>query len=113
MRVSRIAFAIGATCMAAGLGGCAGMGVTAPAVTPAMVATSGAPAATLNAGRELFATRCTACHNAEPVSSRSADGWRRVVDQMSNRAKLQAGERSALLAYLAAAQSSGSAPTAR
>lgn len=89
---------------AVGVGGCAAYGPTAPPVTPAMAKASSTPAETLQAGRELFATRCTSCHNADPVRSLDADDWHRVVNKMAERSKLQANERSALLAYLTAAQ---------
>ena len=97
---------------AALLGGCASLGPVAPPVTPAMAAASRTPAATLNAGREIFSTRCTTCHNADPVRAYDADDWRRIVGRMAARSKLQPAERAALLAYVTAAQEPG-APAPR
>jgi mono/diheme cytochrome c family protein len=89
------------------LGGCAGLGTVAPAVTPAMVAAShGATAETLNAGRRVFATQCTSCHSADPISSRSLPQWREVVSEMRTRAKLSPAQEAALLTYIAAVRSS-------
>lgn len=86
------------------LGGCAAMNV-APPVTPAlMVASGGVSAATLKTGREVFGGRCTACHSAEPVGKHSVAEWRRIIAVMAPRAKLDAAQRSALLAYIEAAR---------
>ena len=60
--------------------------------------------ATLEAGRHTFATQCTACHNAHPLGKYPAAEWRRIVAEMSPRAKLDAGQEQALLAYLLAAR---------
>lgn len=101
MRLCKI---IPVVCAAVLLAGCASLGPVAPPVTPAMTAANGTPAATLNAGREIFSTRCTTCHNADPVRAYDADDWRRIVGRMAARSKLQPAERAALLAYLTAAQ---------
>src|SRR4051794_679794 len=86
---------------AAVFAGCATAPV-APPVTAAM-ARPGADVATLNHGREIFTTRCTSCHRADPPSSHSVAQWDRIVAEMAARSKLQAAERAALLAYLHAA----------
>ena len=65
----------------------------------------GSAAATLNEGRRIFTGPCAACHAPDPVASRSLDEWRIAVNEMAPRSKLDAGERAALLAYLAAAHS--------
>ena len=67
-------------------------------------AAGGASIATLESGRRTFATQCTACHNANPVGKYSAAQWRKIVADMSLRAKLNAGQEQALLAYVIAAR---------
>ena len=86
--------------------GCALSGNVAPPVTPAMVgAARGISEKTLNAGRTVFAGPCTACHNADPVSRYPFNEWKAIIDDdMAQRAKLDSASRSALLAYIAAAQ---------
>ncbi len=85
------------------IAGCASAGKIAPPVTPAMVsAAHGAPAETLNEGRRIFTGPCTACHAADPVTSRPSAEWRRIVDEMAPRTKLSPDRRAALLAYLLA-----------
>ena len=87
------------------LGGCAATTSVAPPVSPAMVGAShGATADTLNGGRRIFTTQCTACHSADPVGKHSVAEWRRIVGDMSHRAKLNAAQEQALLAYLIAAR---------
>ena len=91
--------------IAAGLCGCAMTQNVAPPVTAAMVAASdGHSAEVLKEGRRLFAGRCTSCHAADPVASRSVAEWHRIVDDMADRSKLTAADRSALLAYISAAR---------
>jgi mono/diheme cytochrome c family protein len=109
MRASELASVIAAAGALAWLGGCAAPGTIAPPVTPAMAAASGTSAGTLNTGRDLFVTRCTSCHNADPVRSRGVAEWTRVVDEMAERSKLRPAERTALLAYLSAGQDAKSA----
>ena len=88
------------------LGACAASSV-APPVTPALLAASrGASEATLNAGREVFAGACTSCHAADPVGKHSTAKWGGIVADMAPRAKLDASERAALLAYISAAHDS-------
>ena len=85
------------------VGGCAAVSV-APPITSALIAASGGkPAVTLAMGREIFAGRCTACHSADPVGKYSIAKWREIVGDMAHRAKLDATQQAALLAYLAAA----------
>ena len=98
------AFTIGAASLT--LAGCAVTSV-APPVTPALVAASaGKSAATLAAGREIFAGRCTTCHSADPPGKYSVAKWREIVGDMSHRAKLDASQEAALLAYITAAHDS-------
>ena len=93
-----------AAAAALALGGCATVSV-APPVTPALLAASeGKPAATLALGREIFTGRCTACHSADPPGKHTVAEWHGIVGDMAHRAKLDASQEAALLAYLAAAR---------
>lgn len=86
------------------LGGCA-TGNVAPPVTPAIVAAShGASPTTLENGRQIFTGRCTACHPAAPMDKHTSAQWRTIVADMSQRARLDEAQRTALLAYIEAAR---------
>ncbi len=86
------------------LTGCADLARIAPPVTPGMVAVSGGVAsATLETGRRIYTTQCTACHIADPVDKYSASEWRKIVADMSPRSKLSPEQEQALLAYIHAA----------
>jgi hypothetical protein len=79
---------------------------TSPQVTPAFLSAAGSSASArepLAAGRELYTTRCTECHDLEMLDSRSFGGWERIVGSMSRRAGLSAPEQARILDYLAAA----------
>ncbi len=90
--------------LALSLGGCA-TGNVAPPVTPAIVAAShGAAPTTLEHGRQIFTGRCTACHAAPPMDKHTPAQWRAIVADMSQRARLDGAQRSALLAYIEAAR---------
>ena len=89
--------------------GCQALQSGAPPVTPAMVrigAIGGMSAATLAAGRELLATRCTVCHSLEPVAKYSPAQWQTNVQRMSGRTKLNEEETRQITAYLVAARES-------
>ena len=77
---------------------------TSPQVTPAFLAANKSAAnENLTAGRELYTTRCTECHDLEMLDSRSLDGWQKMVGTMSRRAGLSGPEQARILDYLAAA----------
>ena len=98
------AFTLAAAALA--LAGCAATSV-APPVTPALISASGGKStATLAVGREIFAGRCTSCHTADPIGKYSIAKWREIVADMSHRAKLDASQEAALLAYITAAHDS-------
>lgn len=103
LKIPSIPAALGALA----LGGCAALGPVAPPVTPALVAASrGASAETLNAGRRIFAGKCTACHTADPVGKYTPAEWRGIVSDMAHRTKLDPAQQSALVAYIEAARAS-------
>ncbi len=74
----------------------------APPVTAAMVGSAGTSEAVLKEGRRIFAGPCTSCHLADPVSTFSLPRWVEIVDDMSDRTKLDTGRKAALLAYIRA-----------
>lgn len=75
----------------------------APTVTPSLAAAHGTKVATLEEGRRIYTTQCTACHVAEPVS-KYAGQWPRIVREMSVESKLLPGQERALLAYVLATE---------
>ena len=57
----------------------------------------------------LYTTRCTECHDLELLTSRSFDGWQKMVGSMGRRAHLDNSEEARILDYIAVAQN-GMAP---
>jgi mono/diheme cytochrome c family protein len=57
---------------------------------------------TLNAGRDIFVSRCIECHTLPVISRYPASAWPGLVDQMAKRADLKSAERDAIVAYLVA-----------
>lgn len=53
-------------------------------------------------GRDIYITRCTKCHSAEPVRRYSARRWECIMPEMSEKTKLNAAEEAAVRAYIAA-----------
>lgn len=66
-------------------------------------ASRGATTPTLEAGRTTLTTRCASCHQVYPVAKYSPAEWAGIVEKMAARAKLDAAQQAALLAYLTAA----------
>ncbi len=80
---------------------------TAPpvsALSPA--ARANAAATTLQAGRQVFVTRCVECHLLQPIEKHSEARWHEIIATMAPRAKLTPAERIALETYLMAAKRS-------
>jgi len=67
---------------------------------------SGTELALLARGRTIYATRCTECHVARPVTRFSASEWPAEVARMAPRAKLSSEDQLAVERYLVAASSS-------
>jgi trimethylamine-N-oxide reductase (cytochrome c) len=84
--------------------GCLSVEQAAPPVTSTMAAMAGTAPSTLQHGRELFAGRCTACHNPAPLAKYTGARWREIVDEMAGKAHLTPADRSAVLAYILAAR---------
>jgi hypothetical protein len=77
-----------------------------PEVSPALIANARpdhASAQELETGRNLFVSRCLECHTLPPARKYSPGEWPHLVDRMSGRANLSAGEQAAIVAYLRAA----------
>ena len=55
-----------------------------------------ATVASLEAGRRLFAFRCSACHGLELPASHPVEKWPSILDEMQQEAKLSADERAAI-----------------
>ena len=58
--------------------------------------------AQLQAGQQLCAQRCGACHQLYEPASQSAQRWPEVVREMKERAKLDDGQEQLVLQYLIA-----------
>ncbi|CAN5749442.1 hypothetical protein BH09VER1_BH09VER1_11910 [soil metagenome] len=89
--------------------GCETFQSAAPAVTPemvAMAAADGNTAKSLASGRRLLAMRCTSCHSLVPISKYRAVEWPARVDQMADRARLNASDQAQITAYLVAVRRS-------
>jgi mono/diheme cytochrome c family protein len=79
---------------------------TPPPVSPALIANARqdhVDAEQLQNGRRLFVSRCLECHTLPPVAKYSRNEWPHLVNRMSGRANLSAGEQAAIVAYLRAA----------
>lgn len=54
-------------------------------------------------GKQLYLTRCTACHAAEPVGDFTAAEWRSLMPEMAEEAKLNPSQQRAVLEYVLSA----------
>ena len=86
------------------IAGCATMDNTRLPTVTAKMAGHGVSTESLEAGRAVLATRCVSCHGLEPIAKYSENDWRRIVEGMGPRARLDAREERDLLAYLIAAR---------
>lgn len=59
----------------------------------------------LAAGRQIYFTKCTACHSAEPIGRYSMTEWNEIIPDMSKRTRLTEAERGQLTSYVVAAHS--------
>lgn len=59
--------------------------------------------ARLSLGRDIYVTKCTKCHSAEPVAKYSRLKWlEEILPEMAAETKLTAGEAEAVEAYVLA-----------
>ena len=82
--------------------GCGAIEPIAPVVTPAMAALAKADIGELELGRLIYTTRCTACHNAEPVNRYSRTEWMSILPRMAEVTKLNDSQDRAVRAYVMA-----------
>jgi cytochrome c5 len=76
----------------------------APAVTKAMVASSGSPEADLQSGRALYIAHCGRCHELQMPDSVSSADWHVVVPGMAWNAGISKADEAAIHRYLLAAK---------
>lgn len=66
----------------------------------ARLADTSADMATLQQGRILYLTKCTACHRAEPIGKYSLADWREILPDMSEESKFNARDEKAVSLYV-------------
>jgi mono/diheme cytochrome c family protein len=91
------------------LDGCAGGSNAAFPTAEEIVSKGGAElvdAASLQRGRQIFATRCTECHVARRIDKYSVAEWNHFIGKMAPRAGLKPAERTALESYIIMARQS-------
>jgi hypothetical protein len=80
-----------------------------PEVTPALVARAqrqspGVTAESLERGRQVLLTKCTACHGVRQPADYSPTLWRGYIREMGPKALLDDGQAAELLRYVLTAQ---------
>ena len=83
------------------------MATTARQLPPAVLAAGakrGFSQEELAAGHRILVTQCTTCHGVQPLERYSAGEWRDILVEMSRRARLDAGQKAQLSAYVLAAR---------
>lgn len=51
-------------------------------------------------GRNLYVSKCTACHKTYKPELHSVDEWQKILDEMGRKAKLTIDEKTVILNYL-------------
>lgn len=51
-------------------------------------------------GRNLYISKCTACHKAYERELHTTDEWQKILDEMGRKAKLSNEEKTIILNYL-------------
>jgi hypothetical protein len=51
-------------------------------------------------GRNLYVSKCTACHKAYERELHTTDEWQKILDEMGSKAKLTDKEKQMILNYL-------------
>lgn len=98
------ALAASAVCLA-GVAACSAAAVPPVASADARWASErwpGTTVAELSRGRDVFVSRCSACHALPRPEVKSPDEWATVLDEMAARAKLTTVDRDLTLRYLSA-----------
>jgi cytochrome c5 len=53
-------------------------------------------------GKQINDTKCTTCHGAKRIETRSEENWKHMIDVMAPKAKLTADEKDKLTRYILA-----------
>jgi hypothetical protein len=51
-------------------------------------------------GKDLYVSKCTACHKAYEPELHTKDDWQKILDEMGSKAKLTDNEKQLILNYL-------------
>jgi len=51
-------------------------------------------------GKQINDTKCTTCHGAKRIETRSEESWKHAIDVMAPKAKLSADEKDKLTRYI-------------
>ena len=51
-------------------------------------------------GRDLYVSKCTACHKAYEPELHTKSEWKKILDEMGSKAKLTSKEKETILNYL-------------
>jgi mono/diheme cytochrome c family protein len=78
----------------------AGCGGALPVVTAGDAARSGVAFDELQRGRSLVGAKCSGCHRTPLPADHHTREWPRMLDEMSERANLDRGQRDAIQRYL-------------
>ena len=81
-------------------GASAGCGGALPVVTAGDAARSGVALDELQRGRSLVGAKCSGCHRTPLPADHQTGDWPRMLDEMSERASLDRGQRDAIQRYL-------------
>jgi hypothetical protein len=90
---------------ALGLGACA-TAIPAPSVADATRASLQWPGTTVEAlarGRSTYLDRCTSCHSAHRPDTQPPQAWRKIVEEMATRCKMDHDSTEDVIRYLVAA----------
>jgi cytochrome c5 len=90
---------------ALGLGGCATAMIPAPSAADATRASLQWPGTTVEAlarGRNTYLDRCTGCHTAHSPDTQPPQAWRKIVEEMATRCKMDHGSTEDVIRYLVA-----------
>ena len=61
---------------------------------------AGTTSADLSEGKNIFETKCTRCHGAKNILTRSEENWKASIAKMAPRAKLTEEEKDKLTRYI-------------
>ena len=93
------------------LQGSCGPGYQAPPVTPQLVKIAKSPVSELERGYAIHQAKCAKCHSFEnPADHEISDLKYEIMPEMAKKAKLNAADEKAVLAYLLAARKMPPAP---